>query len=168
MRGNAKYVLVRPPIVWVALRHSLLIYVVGQKMMMQFPASRIRMYPSSTFSKATCDLVQLTPTTSQLHNPSSHEATKSTAMASSPTDGWTRQANAEANAEKPADAPAQPQYKFPSWALPLMFLLMMIYVEVAARYSTQPRKWYIITMILSNILFPWLTEHNLSPMLTAW
>jgi hypothetical protein len=67
------------------------------------------------------------------------------------------------------DTPAHDHAQILNWALPPAFLLMLAYVELAGRYYEQRRKWYIIAMVLSNLSFPWLAEHDgISPMFTVW
>ena len=67
------------------------------------------------------------------------------------------------------DNPAHRHAQLLNWALPPTFLLMLAYVELAGRYYQQRRKWYIIAMVLSNLSFPWLVEHDgISPMFTVW
>lgn len=62
---------------------------------------------------------------------------------------------------------ARGEAELPVWSFPCAFTLMIVYVELAGRYYGERRRWYMIAVALSNLLFPWIAENDrLSPALT--
>jgi hypothetical protein len=69
-------------------------------------------------------------------------------MAGSTTDGWSDELHAT-----PEDGLSPSGHQLSRWPIPVAFVLMSIYVELAGKYTNHRRKWSLIAMFLSNMFF---------------